>query len=118
MNFLEPIVRFAETNLDRGNFFGIPTWYKYLPGGDVGNPRVESLNDFWLIGVVLLEMLMWLAGTIAVGYFIYSGFVFMTSQGSPDRVAAGRKGMLNATIGLVIAVVAANLVAMVAGIFL
>lgn len=117
MDLLEVITKFAASCREGGSFFGIPTWYEYLECTPEGNPEINSLNDFWLIGAAGLEMIMWLAGVLAVAYFIYSGFVLMTSQGSPDRISAGRKGMLNATIGLVIAILAANLVALVAGIF-
>lgn len=114
---LRYLLNFADACTDGGSFFGFPVWYEYLNCTPEGNPEISNINDFWLIGAAGLEMIMYLAGLAAVGLFIYGGFVFMTSQGSPERVATGRRTMLNATIGLVIAILAASLVSLVAGIF-
>lgn len=99
--------------------FGFPAWNEYLSDstipGDEGSPAITSIYDFWLIGAAVFEMILYGAGLIAVGYFIYSGFIFMTSQGNPERVAMGRKGLINAVVGLIITMVAANIVGLVAG---
>lgn len=93
-------------------FFGFPTWYEHLDG-----PEISSIYDFWLIAAAVLEMVVRLSALLAVAYFIYGGFVLMTSQGAPDRISSGRMVLVKAAVGLVIALLSANLVAFVAGIF-
>ena len=98
-------------------FFGFPTWYEYLPKNTDGSPKLDRLMDFWLIIAAVLEMIIRLGGMLAVGYFIYSGIKFMTSQGNPEKIAQARTGMIQATVGLIITLVAANVVSLVAGMF-
>lgn len=97
-------------------FFGLPAWHEYLEKvNDV--PQINNISDFWLIAAAGLEIIIRLGALAAVGYFIYSGVILMTSQGSPDRISAGRTGMVKAATGLIIMLLSANLVALVAGAF-
>ncbi len=113
--YLAPLSNFSAV-CSGGGFFNLPTWYKYLPceGNEVVGFKLEYV---WLILAAVLEMLLVLVGVLAVGYFIYGGFVLMTSQGNPERVSASRKIMMSATVGLVVAVLSASLVQLVTGAF-
>ncbi len=115
MVYLHQMYSYIALQIYAAGFFGFPTWYEYLPKNTAGDPSIENIMDFWLIAAAGLEMIVRAAGIIAVGYFIYSGFRMMTSQGNPDQIAQARTGMLHATVGLVITILAANLVALVAG---
>lgn len=114
-------VKFFASSLQffAAGLFGFPSWDEYLPrseiGGQLDSPEITNIKDFWLIAAAFLEMALYAAGLMAVGYFIYSGFIFMTSQGNPERVAIGRKGLINAAVGLIIALSAANIVGLIAG---
>lgn len=98
--------------------FGIPTWYKYLPGelDTAGRCQVATnfsifqLNSLLGIGIAVIEILLRLAMLIAVSYIIYAGFQYLTSNGDPERAKHGKDTILNALIGLVIAIVATVLV--------
>lgn len=109
------LTNIAAACTEGGSFFSFPTWYKYLPcEGDNSTIASFQLNHIWLILAAVLEMLLLLAGMMAVAYFIYGGFVLMTSQGSPERVSAGRSVMISATVGLVIVVMSAGIVQLIA----
>jgi len=96
-------------------FFGLPTWYEYLPKDEVTHkPKIQNINDIWLIAAAVLDMLVKAAGLIAVGLIIYNGFMLITSQGNPERVARARTGLLQAVVGLVIVIISAGLVSLVA----
>lgn len=98
------------------SFLGFPTWYQYLPVDDdcnVSAIRIDGpdsqVNFGSTIGAVLLavtEILLRVAGIIAVGFVIYGGFIMMISQGAPEKWKSGLKTLLNGMIGLVIAVFA------------
>lgn len=103
------------------NFFGLPTWYKYLkPSLDPSNNcyfRVDNLNELVLIGAAIFDMLLRLAAIVAVSFVIVGGFKYVSSQGEPERTKQALSTIINALIGLVISIVAASLVSFLAGRF-
>ena len=112
--------QFAEAcNGAKPSFFGIPTWYKYLPlkPDIIDNTKcVPDLNSFSdisklpLIGLAIVDMLLYVAGIVVVGYLIYGAFLYMTSQGQPEKVANGKNTIINALVGLVITFLAITIV--------
>lgn len=102
-----------------GDFFGIPTWYKYLPGefDPFGKciPVIElsNLNQAWFIGLAIIDILLRIITLIAVGFIIYGGFQYMTSMGEPDKTKSAKETILNALVGLAIALVASATVAFI-----
>lgn len=119
------------------SFLGFPTWYKYL---DIG-PRVISGNKkdpcaiigptedgkpievskfsfpkaIPLIGLAMVDILLRIAGMVTVGYIIYGGFRYMTSQGDPEALKNAQGTIINALIGLAVAVLAVGIVSFVGG---
>lgn len=102
-----------------GNFLLFPPWYKYLSGVNDANglctPQMGSLSDIWLIVAAIIEILLRVAALAAVGYMIYGGFVYLTSQGEPDKTTQARKTITSALVGLVIAISSAAIVDFIAG---
>jgi hypothetical protein len=111
-----------------GAFLGFPTWYKYLSGqqiptGDatgaatVCSPRIAQLNDVWLIVAAVIEMMLRIAAIAAVLYVLYGGVQYIMSEGDPGKTAKARGTLINALVGLVIAIGAATIVSFLAGSF-
>jgi len=100
-------------------FLGIPSWYKGLtPGGPPEcNIEITAVMDIWKIALNLAEILLRLGIYFAIGFIIYGGVQFVISQGSPDKVAAAKKTILNAVIGLVLSISATAIVGYVGGLF-
>ncbi len=99
------------------DILGIPTWYKYLEGEDIGGkctPRINAAEDALPIGLAVLEILMTFAGVVAVVMVIWASFQFVLTQGEPDKAASARKTVINAAIGLVIVIVATRVVSFIA----
>lgn len=114
----------------RGNtLLGIPAWYKYLPGeavqqinadGTPGNvvcqPTIKTvtsasgeeekipINNILLVVAAIIEILIRVAGLAAFIYLIYGGFMYLTSSGNSDQVSKAGATLLNAAIGLGIAI--------------
>lgn len=99
------------------NFLGFPTWYEYLKLNTDCNPMLGSIADIWLIVAAVIEILLRLAALIAIVMIIYGGIEFITSQGEPEKSNKARGTVINALVGLVIAVVAATVVTFIAGSF-
>jgi hypothetical protein len=59
------------------------------------------------------EILLRLASIIAVGFIIFGGFKYITSQGEPDRAKDARSTIINSLIGLAVTIVAASVVAFI-----
>lgn len=109
-----------------GQKFGIPTWYKYLPGQidpasnkcqplmDFDPEDTDKLYSFLGIGIAAIEILLFFAGIIAVGFIIYGGFRYLTSQGEAENTRAAKDTIINALIGLVIAMLATTIVRFIA----
>lgn len=100
-------------------FFGLKPWYIYLNPHPQGNPPTCVLDVGPIIGphsVILLVLLaviddlLILAGLVAVGFIIYGGIRYMTSQGNPEQTAKAQSTIVDALIGLVIAIMAVALV--------
>ena len=107
-----------------GSFLGFPTWYKYLHGietvsgqsaANVCLPKVGALSDVWLILAAIIEILLRIAGLAAIAFVIYGGFQYMSSRGEPGKTSAALQTIINALIGLVIAISATIVVTYLAG---
>lgn len=120
---------FAQNCNSTDSFFTFPTWYKYLQSADppyityssaskaceLNIPGAFDWNVFTLIGLGVLDILIRLAGLVAVGFVIYGGILYVTSRGEPDKAKKAMGTILNALIGLAIAVVAAAFVSFIGG---
>lgn len=94
----------------------IPRWYKYLDSKlDASCNFTEDfkIGDIWKIGLAVVEMLLRLAGIIAFGYTVFGGFKFVLSRGNPQEAAKARQTIIDAIIGMAIAMLATLLVAFV-----
>lgn len=101
--------------------FGVPTWYKYLEGykdpitGACSplyrqNFDITKLDSLAGIGLAVIEILLRLVAVTAVIWLVYGGFQYLISQGEPDRTKSAKDTILNAIIGLIIAVSASVIV--------
>jgi hypothetical protein len=113
-------------------FLGFPAWYRGLtftdsthdpcaiksPDGKV-NPDGSTnptLSQFiWHVGLNVLEIALVAIGYLSGFYFLYGGFLFISSQGKPDSAAKARLTMIHALIGLLISLGAVALVTFVVG---
>jgi hypothetical protein len=110
----------AACNLKGGSFLSFPHWYEYLSGTTDATgciPKITALGDIWLIVAAVVEILLRVAALAAVGLIIYGGIEFVVAQGEPDKATQARKTIVNALVGLVIAIAAATVVTFVAGSF-
>lgn len=102
------------------SFLGIPPWYRGLTDNDcsiitpTGSDDVSSF--IWKIVLNVIEMALVLVVYIAVFFIIYGGFLFMTGGSNPSQVEKARKSILNAVVGLVIAMGSIAIVKLIFGI--
>lgn len=104
---------FAAENCEH-SFLTLPPWYRGLTNTDcsIKSPKdAGGLGGF--ITTVLLnvgEMLTQLAGYAAVAFILYGGFRYMTSQGEASGIQSAKKTITNASIGLLISILAVTII--------
>lgn len=110
-----------------GEFFGLPTWYEFLPPGDNcsislqktdanGVPQYDNgknvydFNKLWLVALAIADILLWIAGLVAVLFVIYGGYQYITSQFDPEGTKKAKDTIINALIGLSVAILSSAIV--------
>lgn len=76
-----------------------PCWYDGL--GDP--PVIKNLQDIWKIALNIIDMAIQAIGYIAAVFILWGGFKFMLSEGNSDQAAGARRTIINASVGLIIA---------------
>lgn len=111
MNFLFLSI-FAASNACTKTFFGIPPWYKYLKAqtSNQCTPVVNHINDIWLIGLALIEILTRVAILASIAFVVYAGIKYSASRGNADKVNSAKNTLVDALTGLIIAIVATAIV--------
>lgn len=93
-----------------------PDLYEDLRGGSC-EVVIDSFADIiTLLGNIISIMLI-IAGFVAVGFIIVGGFKYITSSGDPSGIKSAKETIVNAIIGLVLAMVSFGVVKYVAGSF-
>lgn len=112
-------------DLPDSTFFGLKPWYTYLDGQEdsLGQcvPKIISRNgggditgiDIVLIIMAVIDSLLKLAAIVAVGFVIYGGIQYIISQGEPDKTNNAKNTILNALVGMIIALTAISLVSFI-----
>ena len=96
-------------------FFGFPHWWEYIETGEkdgFGNctPKVDFPDGLWAIAFAVIDMLLYLAGIVAVVALIVSGVIYITSQGNIEKTTSARRRIINSLLGLAIVLIASLLV--------
>jgi hypothetical protein len=113
------LTHFAACNAaGDGGFFEFPTWYKYLNDGVPAPGEACAIafifpTDIPLVMLALVEILLRIAGMVAIAYVIYGGIQYVVSQGESDRIARAKGTIINALAGLVIATLAVAFVSFI-----
>lgn len=100
----------AAKNCD-ARFLGMPAWYRGLTDADcnIVSPASAAggLSGFiWHIVLNVIEIGLFLAGYVALFFLLYGGFQFLTGGANPGQTEKARVTLLNAVIGLAIAMAA------------
>jgi hypothetical protein len=111
----------ASAACTKNGFFGFPHWYQYLNVQQVdiyGTQTCQVVNfkfpgDLTLVVLAILDIMLRIAGIVAVGFVIYGAIQYITSQGEPDGIKKAQNTIVNALIGMVIAITATAAVAFI-----
>lgn len=82
-------------------FFLIPNAVLAAPA-KITLPNPLGTTNILDLGARLIQAGLGIAGSLALLFFIYGGFLWLTSGGSPDKIKKGRDVFLWSVVGLVI----------------
>jgi hypothetical protein len=97
------------------NFLGMKPWYDSLTKSD---GELKCVNDDGSGGCVSLSVFVWTAvanvasdisivsAYVAIGFVLFGGYQYMFAGGDAGKVQSGKKTITNASIGLVIIIMA------------
>ena len=112
------------------SFLTFPTWFRGLvkveqTTSGVYECIIESPTDagglspfIWHIVLNVIEIGLQIVAYVAAGFILWGGFLFLTSQGSPDAAAKARKSILDVVIGFGISVASIAVINLLSGILI
>lgn len=83
-------------------FFLIPNIVLAAAPSKIILPNPLGTTNILDLGARLIQAGLGIAGSLALLFFIYGGFLWLTSGGTPDKIKKGRDVFLWSTVGLVI----------------
>ncbi len=86
---------------------------KFDPGLGCHIDTFNFPGDLTLVALAIAEILLRLGGIVAFGYVIWGGIQYVTSQGEPDKTKKAKDTIMNAVIGMIIAMFATAIVSFV-----
>lgn len=96
-----------------GGFLGLVPWFKYIKVESNCSirefnvlPKDGHASDIPFVLLAVIDNLIRLAGLIAVIFVVYGAIMYATSQGAPEQTSKAQSTIINALIGLVIAIIA------------
>lgn len=122
--FLTPAHASAGECKDYSNILTFPNWYRgvgqTIGAGATATCSIEfkgGINDIWVVVTNAIEILLQLVGYVAVGFIIYGGFKYLTSQGESGALTTAKNTITQAIVGLVISIISVLILNFVVGIF-
>ena len=112
----QPVAAAPGGNCGASNFLGMKPWYDGLcNGNEILTPSEKgsgvTISTFvWTIVLNVLFDLMVALGYLAVGFVIYGGYLYIMSQGDPTKAQKGKRTLMTAITGVIIAMGASVLV--------
>lgn len=105
---------FAATSCAH-SFFFLPSWWEYLdpqpdPKTNCTIPSFDFPHDTLAVGLAILDILLRVAGFVAVVAIIIAGVEHIFSGGDAQKAAAARSRLWNSIIGLALAMTATAIV--------
>lgn len=111
------ILYLAATSCDKGSFFAFPRWWKYIDSSkiDTGTCTINAKipDDILPISLAIVDMLLRVAGLIAIVSIIIAGVSYITAAGAVEKTASARRRIYNSLIGLAIVAIASSVVAFI-----
>ncbi|HEU5187187.1 MAG TPA: hypothetical protein VFT87_01645 [Candidatus Saccharimonadales bacterium] len=104
------IRQFAACSQSVPEFLGLEPWWSCLKAKYDGEIRIGTLNDIWLVVLVILEDAIKIGAYVAVGMIIWGGIKYSKSMGNPSELQQAQAIIKNSILGLVITLISVAIV--------
>lgn len=91
----------------------IPDLFGGLRNESTCEVEVTKLNDILILVANVISILMLIAGAVAITFIIVGGFMYIASSGEPANIKKAKETIVNAIVGLVIALVSFGVVKLI-----
>lgn len=96
----------------------VPKWYKYIPHRWDAETQSCIVNASFpgsipAILLAVFEIILVVAGVLAVIFVVYGGFQYLITTGEPEKAKNARNTIINALVGLMITMFATVIVNLV-----
>lgn len=115
LTIFSPMTPVANAACQNTQILSFPMWYKGLKLDNKCRITDFQLNDFWIIVMNGIEILLQIAAYVAAGYILWGGIKFIKSEGDPSMIAEARSAIQNAILGLVVALGSVAIVKFISG---
>ena len=68
----------------------------------IQNPLGAGNNNVEKFIPLILGYVVKIGGVVAIGAFLYSGFLFVQAQGNPEKLKDAKKSFMNTSIGVAV----------------
>lgn len=73
---------------------------------NVSSKKVDSSTDaVSLLAQQIIQIMLFVAGALAIIFTVYSGILYITSQGNPDTMKKAQNGLIYGAIGIAVIVI-------------
>lgn len=72
--------------------------------------EITRLNQILVLVANVISILMFVAGVVAIAFIIVGGFMYIASGGEPGNIKKAKETIVNAVVGLIIALVSFGVV--------
>lgn len=104
------------------DFLGLRPWYHYInDAAHFNHCEIKKFkflppgSDVPLVLLAIVDDLLRVAALVAIAYVIVGAIKYITSQGNPEASAQAQSTVINALIGLAIAMIAIVFVSFIGG---
>lgn len=105
----------ANSHCFSHHFFGLVPWYEYLKDRIDSQCNIRDFNilpgahgsatDIPLVLAAVVDDLLRIAGVVALAFVLVGAIRYVYSQGDPESTAKAQETLVNALIGLVVALI-------------
>lgn len=120
INLIWEPIRLLAASCDNTTFLGLRPWWYYLDVTypcDIKKftilPSSGNPSDLPLVALALVDDLLRISALVAIAFIIVGSVRMITSSGNPEQTASAQSTVINALIGLAIAIVSVAFVGFV-----
>lgn len=100
----------AQAGAACARFITIPAWHCGLVDASGNMTKTDPKEVVLTVVANIVEIVLQVVGYVSLGFIIYGGFLYMISTGDAGKLAGAKSTILNAVIGLIVAIFSVSVI--------